>query len=83
MISLFSLHVARDSAWESAVALANARSVFERELAAKLISSRAAVLARLLLASSRNPLFTAACRRAEEGSTWLTLLATAKQAVLT
>jgi len=82
MISLFSLEVARDSAWESAVALANARTAAERALVARLIASRAAVVARLLLAPSRNPLFMAACRRAEEGSSWLTLLAAAKHGVV-
>jgi hypothetical protein len=71
--SAFSLEIARESAWESAVALANARSAIERALATKLISTRAAVLARLLLAPSRNPAFVAACQRLEQGSHWLAL----------
>jgi hypothetical protein len=76
LVSTFSPYVARDSAWESALALSNARNPLERALAVKLISSRAAVMARLLLASARTPAFTAACRRLEEGSHWMTLLAT-------
>jgi len=73
--SAFSLEVARESAWESAVALANARHEIERSLVTKLIGSRAAVLARLLLAPSRNPALATTCRRLEQGSSWLTLLA--------
>ena len=80
LLSAFSLQVARDSAWESAVALANARTVVEGALAARLISSRAAVMARLLLAPSRNAAFTAACRRLEQGSSWLALLAAVRRA---
>lgn len=78
MLSLFSLEVARDSAWESAVALANARGPLEARLAARLVSSRAAVMARLLLAPARNPALLAACRRLEEGSSWVMLVADAR-----
>lgn len=75
MLSLFSLQVARESAWESAVSLANARSDFERRLAGRLIGSRAAVMARLLRAPSLSPTVMATCRRLEEGPGWLTLVA--------
>jgi hypothetical protein len=78
MLSLFSLEVARDSAWEGAVSLANARSPVERALAGRLISSRAALVARLLLAPSRNPVFARVSQRLEQGSSWLTLLAAVK-----
>jgi hypothetical protein len=73
MLSLFSLQVARDSAWESALSLANARNAAERVLASTLIGSRAAVLARLLLAPSLNPAAVAACSRLEQGTAWLTM----------
>ena len=64
MLSAFSLEVARESAWEGAVSLANARNAFERELVSRLMATRAAAVARLLLAPSHNPRFIAACRRA-------------------
>ena len=82
MVSLFSLEVARDSAWESAVSLANARSPFESGLAGRLISSRAAVLGRLLLAPSRNPAFIRASSRLEQGSSWLTLVGEVKSDIV-
>lgn len=71
--SLFSLQVARESSWESAVSLANASNAVERALVTRLIGSRAAVLARLLLAQSLNPAAMAVCSRLEQGSGWLTL----------
>lgn len=77
MLSSFSLQVARDSAWESAVSLSNARNAAERSLVTTSISSRAAVMARLLLAPSLDPCAVAACRRLEAGSAWLTILAAA------
>lgn len=70
LLSLFSLEIARDSAWESAVSLVNARDGLERALAARLIGSRAAVMGRLLLAPSRSQAFMAACRRLEQGLSW-------------
>lgn len=75
MLSAFSLQVARESAWEGAVALANARDPLERRLVTAMISSRAAVMAKLLLAPSLDPVAIAACRRIEAGPQWLTLLA--------
>lgn len=75
LLSLFSLQVARESAWESAVSLANARNVVERRLVGTLIASRATVMARLLRAPSLSPSVVAACRRIEEGPEWLTLVA--------
>lgn len=71
--SQFAMEVARESAWESAVSLANARSLVERALVSRFVASRAAVMARLLLAPSRSPRVRQACERAEQGSAWLTL----------
>lgn len=73
--SQFSLQVARDSSWESAVSLSNARNTLERALVTKLIGSRATVLARLLLAQSLNPAAMAVCGTLERGSGWLSLAA--------
>jgi hypothetical protein len=74
LLSQFSLQTARDSAWESALALANARAPIERDLTARLVATRAAVLARLLLAPSSNAMFMSVCRRLEQGPQWLKLL---------
>lgn len=73
MLASFSLEIARESAWEAAVALANARSVFEHRLVARLIATRAAAIARLLLAPSRNRRLMETCRRLEQGSGWIAL----------
>ena len=78
MLSMFSLAIARESAWEGSVALANARSAFERRLAATVIGSRAAVLARLLLAPTTVPAFTQACRRVEQSVDLAALVASVK-----
>ena len=67
MASAFSLEVARESAWEGAVSLANARNTFERGLVSRLMATRAAAVARLLLAPSRSPSLVATCRRLEQG----------------
>jgi hypothetical protein len=77
LVGLFSLQVARDSAWESALALSNARSSLERGLTSSLIGSRAAVMARLLRAPTLSPALLEACRRLEEGPEWLGLVAAA------
>jgi hypothetical protein len=74
IMSRVSLGAARDSAWASACALADARGPVTRGLAATRVSSRAAVLARLLLAPSRDTALIAACRRLEQESDWLMLL---------
>ncbi|NOT28674.1 MAG: hypothetical protein HOP16_21540 [Acidobacteria bacterium] len=74
VVSRASLGGARDAAWESACALADARGPVERGLAAARVSTRAAVLARLLLAPLRRPDLVAVCRRLEEEANWLTLL---------
>lgn len=71
LLSAFSLEVARESAWEGAVSLANARSGVERRLIARLIESRAAVMARLLRAPSRHPALAALGRHLESGPDWL------------
>lgn len=74
LLSTFSLEAARESAWESAISLANARTAIERRLTARLIESRAAVMARLLRAPSRTPAFMALCRHLESGPEWLALV---------
>lgn len=68
LLSLFSLEIARESAWEAAVSLANARGPIERRLVSTLIGSRAAVVARLLLAPTAHPSVLRACRRVEESA---------------
>jgi hypothetical protein len=78
LVSAFSLDVARDSAWEAAVSLANARTEIERTLVATLVHSRAAVVARLLIASTCSPPVAAACASLEQGSAWLTFAAAVK-----
>src|SRR5688572_16406119 len=78
LLSLFSLEVARESAWEAAVSLANARTPFERRLATTLIGSRAAVMARLLLAPATLPVFMNACRRIEQSTDVLALLSSVR-----
>ena len=74
MVSRASLGGARDAAWESACALADARGPLERGLAAARVSTRAALLARLLLAPLRRPDLVVVCRRLEAEANWLTLL---------
>jgi hypothetical protein len=74
MLSAFSLEVARESAWESAVSLANAKATGERDRVMTLIGIRAATVARLLRAPSLSPHFTAACRKVEAGGAWMRLL---------
>ena len=71
LLGSFSLEVARESAWESAVALANARNEIERTLATRALAARAAVMARLLRAPSHNPAFVKACRLLERESDWI------------
>ena len=71
MFSAFSLEVGRESAWESALSLANARGDFDRSRAMTLIGIRAATLARVLLAPSLKPPLILACRRIEDGGAWL------------
>jgi hypothetical protein len=75
LLGSFSLTVARESAWETAVALANARSDLERGLVTRLMDTRAAVMARLLRAPSLSPSFVAACRHLETGPACLEALA--------
>ena len=74
MVGLFSIEVARENAWEGAVALANAQNDTERRLTSKLISARAAVMARLIRAPSLNPAMIACLRRLEQDANWLALV---------
>jgi hypothetical protein len=81
MLSLFSLQIARDSAWEAAQSLTDARGPVQRGVAAGVIAARAAGIAQLLLAPSRNAGFLAACRRLEAGSSWMALVGEIRKAV--
>jgi hypothetical protein len=74
MLSAFSLEVARESAWESAVSLANAKAAAERDRVMTLIGIRAATVARLLRAPSLDPRFIAVCRKVEGGGAWLSVV---------
>jgi len=75
VMSAFSLEVARESAWDAAVSLANARHYFDRHRAMGLIGIRAAAVARLLLLPSRDQRLVAACRHVERGGGWMAFLA--------
>jgi hypothetical protein len=79
-LSVFSLEVARESAWESAVSLANARNAFERTLVSRLMATRAAAVARLLLAPSRHARLIATSRRIEQGDAWISVIGDALHA---
>lgn len=75
IVGQFSIEVARDNAWEGAVALTNARTEAERRLVGTMIGSRAALMARLLRSGSLSPTFVAVFRRLEEGDVMRGLLA--------
>lgn len=83
VLSAFSLQVGRESAWEGAVSLANARDSVERALVTTMVSTRAAVMARLLLAPALDPVAMAACRRIEAAPEWLTMLADLRRELTT
>lgn len=72
-VSNFSLGVARENAWEAAVALANARSELERRAVRRLLEIRAAAVARLILVPNLSPALVHVCRRMEEGG-WIGVL---------
>jgi hypothetical protein len=72
-VTNFSFEVARESAWESAVALTNARLEIERAAFRRLLDVRAAALARLIRLPNRKPELLAACRRIEDGGWWTAL----------
>jgi hypothetical protein len=72
--SAFSLEVARESAWDSALSLANARSDGERQRAMRMIGIRAAAIARLLRAPALHPPLIVACRHIERGGAWVTFV---------
>lgn len=72
--SAFSLEVARESAWDSALSLANARSDGERNRAMRMIGIRAAAIARLLRAPALHPPLIVACRHIERGGAWVTFV---------
>jgi len=74
LTSDFSLVVAREGAWETAVALANARTAREREAVRRALDFRAGVVAKLLVAGNLDPVLVRACRQIEAGApleTWL------------
>ena len=62
--------VARAGAWESAVALANARADIERRAIRRMLDLRSAVMARLILAPNLNPVLLAKCRVVEQSAWW-------------
>src|SRR5262252_7655981 len=68
LTSNFSLVVARESAWETAVALANARTAREREAVRRALDFRAGVVAKLLVAGNLDPVLVRACRQIEAGA---------------
>ena len=68
--ALFSLEVARENAWEAAVALANARNSIERTAVKRSLDLRSALMARVLLAPAVSPALIAALRKIEEGAWW-------------
>jgi hypothetical protein len=71
-ITQFSFEKARAAAWASGLALVNAPTPAEAENVRAHIDEQAAVLARLILAPSRDfPGLTDALRRAEDGGSWL------------
>jgi hypothetical protein len=72
-VTNFSFEVARENAWESAVALTNARFEVERVAVRRLLDLRAAAIARLILVPNRRPELTAACRKIEDGGWWRVL----------
>lgn len=69
-VTNFSFEIARENAWESAVALTNARFDIERAAVRRMLDLRAAAIARLILLPNRRPELTAACRKIEEGGWW-------------
>jgi hypothetical protein len=71
--SNFSLALARENAWEAAVALANARSELERSTIRRLLDVRASAIAKLILVPNLNPLVFGTCRKIEEGTWWKVL----------
>ena len=72
-VTNFSFEVARENAWESAVALTNARFDVERVAVRRLLDLRAAAIARLILVPNRRSELTAACRKIEDGGWWRVL----------
>jgi hypothetical protein len=79
-VSNFSMTVARAGAWESAVALANARADVERRGIRRMLDLRSAAMARLILAPNLNPVLLAKCRVVEQ-TAWWELLSAARAAV--
>ena len=69
-VTNFSFEIARENAWESAVALTNARLEIERLAVRRLLDIRAAAMARLIRLPNRKPELLAACRRVEDGGWW-------------
>jgi hypothetical protein len=69
-VTNFSFEIARENAWESAVALTNARLEIERAAFRRLLDVRAAAVARLIRLPNRKPELLAACRKIEDGGWW-------------
>ena len=68
--ALFSLEVARENAWEAAVALANSRNGIERATVKRALDLRSALMARVLLAPAISPTLMSVLRKVEEGAWW-------------
>jgi uncharacterized protein DUF5995 len=79
-VSNFSIGIARENAWEAAVALANARADLERRAIRRLLDVRASAVARLILVPNLNPVVIGVCRRIEEGRWWKMVSATTVRA---
>ena len=60
--------VARENAWETAVALANARNDLERVAIRRALDFRAGVVAKLLVAGNADPLVVRKCHEIEAGA---------------
>ena len=78
-VSNFSLAIARENAWEAAVALANARAELERRAIRRLLDVRASAVARLILLPNLNPIGLGTCRQIEAGR-WWTMVSAAQSA---
>lgn len=80
--TLFSVEVARENAWVSAVALVDARAEAERQRAAATLEARAGAMARLILSGGEKaPWLLEAMRHVEQLQPWWECLAAAEPAL--
>lgn len=78
-VTNFSFAVARQNAWEAAVALANSRNEIERTTVRALLDLRAGAMARLILVPNHSPAGPAACRKVEAGGWWEAIAGTTRR----